>query len=90
MSDLGHSVSYFPVTNHSKLDPADQIRTERLGGAHCGHCLFQSTDVGSDRQIAAQGRDAREEIEILLAQIPDFDATRFAVRGFCRAYREVQ
>jgi hypothetical protein len=28
-----------PITNHSKVDPADQIRTERLGGAHRGHRL---------------------------------------------------
>src|ERR1700722_10429918 len=39
----------FLVTNHSKVDPADQIRTARLGGAHCGHRLLQSTDVRSER-----------------------------------------
>jgi hypothetical protein len=34
-------------TNHSKVDPADQNRTERLGGTHCGHRLLQSTGARS-------------------------------------------
>ena len=41
------------VTNHSKVDPADQIRTERLGIAHGGHRLLQSTDVRSERHDSA-------------------------------------
>src|ERR1700722_14967821 len=34
-----------PFANYSKVDPTDQIRTERFGGAYCGHRLSQSTDV---------------------------------------------
>jgi hypothetical protein len=30
------------VTSRSKVDPADQIRTDCLGGAHCGRRLLQS------------------------------------------------
>ena len=46
--------SHRPVTNHSKVDPADQIRTERLGGADGGHRLSQRTDVRSERHDSAQ------------------------------------
>jgi hypothetical protein len=42
-----------PITNHSKVDPADQIRTVRLGGAHGGHRLSQRTDVRSKRHDSA-------------------------------------
>src|SRR5258708_626437 len=38
-----------PVTNQSKIDPADQIRTKHLSGAHSGHRLSQRTDVRSER-----------------------------------------
>jgi hypothetical protein len=34
-----------PVTNHAKVEPADQIRTEQLGGGDGGHRLSQRTDV---------------------------------------------
>jgi hypothetical protein len=44
---------FHSVTNHSKVDPADQIRTKRLGGAHCGHRLSQSADVRSKRHDSA-------------------------------------
>jgi hypothetical protein len=47
------SVSSSPVTNHSQVDPADQIRTERLGGAHCGHRLLQCASVRSERHDPA-------------------------------------
>jgi hypothetical protein len=47
------SNSLHSFTNHSKVDHADQIRTERLGGAHCGHRLSQSTDVRSKRHDPA-------------------------------------
>jgi hypothetical protein len=41
------------VTNHSKVDLADQIRSARLGGAHGGHRLLQRTDVRSERHDSA-------------------------------------
>ena len=47
------SASWSPVTNHSKVDPVNQIRTKRLGGAHRGHRLLQSTDVRSKRHDSA-------------------------------------
>jgi hypothetical protein len=50
-----------PVTNHSKVDSADQIRAERLGGAHCGHRLLQSTDVRSQRHDSAQHHGNRSD-----------------------------
>src|SRR5882724_2500391 len=43
-----------PVTNHSEVDPADQIRTEHLGGTHGGHRLSQRTDVRSERHDSAE------------------------------------
>jgi hypothetical protein len=42
-----------PVANHSKVEPADQIRTENLGGAHGSHRLSQRTDVRSERHDSA-------------------------------------
>src|ERR1700730_5758811 len=42
-----------PVIKHSKVEPADQIRTEPLGGAHGGHRLSQRTDVRSERHDSA-------------------------------------
>src|SRR6267154_2549516 len=50
-----------PVTNHSKVDPADQIRTEHLGGAHSGHRLSQRTDVRSERHDSAYHHGNRSE-----------------------------
>src|SRR6476659_139991 len=49
------------VTNHSKVDPADQIRTEHLGGAHGGHRLSQRTDVRSERHDTAQHHGNRSD-----------------------------
>jgi hypothetical protein len=51
-----HSTSnrfHSPVTNHSKVNLADQIRTEHLGGAHGGRRLSQRTDVRSERHDTA-------------------------------------
>src|SRR6478736_5275977 len=48
-------------TNHSKVDPVDQIRTEHLGGAHGGHRLPQRADVRSERHDAAQHRGNRPD-----------------------------
>jgi hypothetical protein len=44
-SPLRQNPFHSPVTNDSKVDPADQIRTDRLGCAHRSHGLSQSTDV---------------------------------------------
>src|SRR5260370_29605345 len=38
-----------PVTNHSKVDPVDQIRTEHLAGPDGGHLLSQPTAVPTAR-----------------------------------------
>src|SRR5450631_256508 len=51
----------FPFTNHSKVDPADQIRTEHLGGADGGHRLSQRTDVRSERHDSAQHHGYRSD-----------------------------
>src|SRR5260370_21342387 len=62
-----------PVTNHSKVDPVDQIRTEHLGGAHDGHRLSQRADVRSERHDAAPHRGNRTHDGVL--RFPD-DAER--------------
>jgi hypothetical protein len=41
------------VTNHSKVDSADQIRTERLRGVHCTHSLSQSAGIRPHRHESA-------------------------------------
>src|ERR1700733_4322095 len=55
------SVLLSPVTYYPKVDSADQIRTERLGGAHGGHRLLQGTDVRSERHDSAQHHGNRSD-----------------------------
>src|SRR5438128_1638993 len=49
------------IANHSKIDPADQIRTEHLGGADGIRRLPQRTDIRSERYDAAEHRGDRPE-----------------------------
>src|SRR5690242_14502378 len=49
------------LTDHPKIDPADQIRAERLGGADGVGGLPQRTDIRSERHDAAEHRGNRAE-----------------------------
>jgi hypothetical protein len=53
--------NHSPFTNHSKVDPADQFRTEHLGGPDGGHRLSQRTDVRSERHDSAQHHGYRSD-----------------------------